>query len=271
MRKPVPFALALSLLMASAASAAPATPPTDCSSAKEYITAHEYLRQEKDLQVPEADARKLALHIAAGCTGSANRFIRVSRLLIGSGLSSSDALKLGQDFAARSEAETETFLTVFKRAFLKEQLDLDIGASVRLAKSLTLEFEGDQAAVKNDFETVLDFCTRTDSLNLPRPQCGVFAAEIARAGQEWGGSVARPFLDAMQFLRANPGPNLSSGDALKLARELVKHGPLAPANFTQGYRYASAESGLNLARNEAVAFARELASKSRPLKKSEAK
>ncbi|MCM2323366.1 MAG: hypothetical protein NDJ90_08905 [Oligoflexia bacterium] len=260
--------LAFALLLPAASLAAP---QPGCTTAKEYITALEFLRNEKALKLPEAQARKLASEVAQGCTGAANRFIRISRLLMGSGLTSPDALKIGRDFASRTERETDTFLFVFKTAFLENQLDLDLGASVSLAKSLTLEFEGDIHAVRNDFTTVLDYCLGRDKLDLPRPRCAKLASDIARAGQASGGGVARPFVEALQLLRSHPGPNLSTGDALKIAQDLVKYGPEAPRNFTQGYRYATAETGLNLPRNEAIAFARELAAKSLADEKSKTK
>lgn len=234
-----------------------------CTATREYITALEYLRQDKNLSVAEAQARKIASDVALGCTGAADRFIRVTRTLNASGLSGADAAKTGLSFTPRTDREVETFVAVFRRAFLKEGLDLDLLSSMRLARSLTTEFEGDILAVRDDFETLLDYCLDEGKLGLPRPRCGSFAADLARKGQNYSGGVSRPFIRAFEFLVGAKGtgnnPEMTRDQALELAQAAIASGPDGADNFIQGYRYATSPKGLDLPRNDALAFARKMA------------
>lgn len=232
---------------------------TGCTTSREFITALEFLKKNQEIKLPEDQLRNTALAVSRGCTGAAQRFIRVSQLLAGAGLSGKDALQAGLEFASRTDRETETFIAIFQKGFLAEHLDLSVGASLSLARSLSTEFEGDVLAVRDDFETLLDYCIQAQHLDLPRPQCAQFASELARKGQNWSGGLARPFIDLFEFMRSDKGPQLATGDALRLSKTLIEQGPDGPSNFIQGFRYASSNKGLALTRSEAIAFAQDLA------------
>jgi len=248
---------------ARAATEAEPTPKLGCTTAREYIAALEFLRDRKEFAIPEAEARKTAARVSSHCTGSAARFMRVTRTLTVSGLGTSDAIAMGEEFAGRNDRETDTFLSVFRKAFSAETeggLDLDLGSSVRLARSLTSAFDGDVLKVRDDFETLFGYCARKDKLGLPMAQCGDFASEIARKGNHWAGSASAAFVRMFEFLSAaKDGPGLTTADALAMARETVAAGPDSADNFIQAYRYASARKGMDLPRDQAVAFARDVA------------
>ncbi len=230
-----------------------------CPASREYITALEFLRDNKDLKLPETEARKVADAIAKGCAGAAERFIRVSGLLTRAGFSGHEAAENGKRFAVGTAAEVDTFVSVFKRAFAEEYLDLDLEASLHMALALSKEFAGDQPQVRNDFERLLAFCSEDRKLGLPKPQCGAFASRLAAKGEPWNGGVALPFIRGYEYLTSTHGPSLITGDALKLGEALLAAGPGAFENFTQAYGYAVAEHGLALGRENAIKFARELA------------
>jgi hypothetical protein len=230
-----------------------------CTSTREYITTLEFLRTKKELGMEEAESRRVARKVAKGCTGAASRFIRVASVLSGSGLGPHDSLTKGLEFAARDDREAETFVTVFRQAYLEQGLDLDLRASLKMADELTREFEGNTLGVRDDFERLLTFCASASSLNLPKPQCGTFAARLARAGQRWSGGISQPFLRAFEFMREEiAGPKLATGKALELSEKLVSAGPDAPDNFITAYKYATKRKGLDLAVEPALKFATEM-------------
>jgi hypothetical protein len=73
-------------------------------------------------------------------------------------------------------------------------------------------------------------------------------------------SVADRFVELLEFLRSHKdGPQLTSGDALSLAKELMAISPDAGRNFIPGYKFARNKAELGLDRAKAVGFARQLA------------
>jgi hypothetical protein len=248
------LALGIAGSVARAASAS-TTQISSCTTAREYITTLEYLRDRKELALPEADARKTALEASKGCTGAAQRFIRVSLVLSQAGLGSLDAVKRGLEFAKRTDQETETFMTVFRRAFARDAMDLDLRSSIRMAEDLSRDFEGDTIAVRDDFERLLDFCSGSSRLGLPKPQCGSFAARLAKQGQKWSGGISVPYIQAFEFAVSEKGPSLPTSKAIEIANQLVVAGPGSTENFIAAYKYAVAKRGLALADQAALGFA----------------
>jgi hypothetical protein len=236
--------------------------PPSCTTAREYVTTLEFLRDRKDVSgtvaVNDTQAREIARTVSDGCTGAAQRFIRVSSVLTKAGLGAKDALRKGVEFAARTDMETETFVTVFRKSFFKEELDLDLLTSLRTAESLTREFEGDTLAVRDDFDRLVSFCAGSKSLNLPTPQCAGFAARVAKLGARWSGGVAAPFVRSYEYLTSESGPHFGSGQALQIAEKLIAGGPDAPDNFITAYKYAVNQKGLGLGDGAAVQFAMEM-------------
>ncbi|MGK5085522.1 hypothetical protein WDW37_19715 [Bdellovibrionota bacterium FG-1] len=246
------------LLVASeVASAAPPVPSPvpSCTSTREYITTLEYLRDRQEVAMPELDAQKTALEASKGCNGAARRFIRVSHLLSRAGLGPRDAVHKGLEFAKRTDQETETFTSVFRQAFAEDAMDLDLRASMKMAEELTGEFDGDTVAVLHDFEKLLDFCSDSGKLGLPKPQCGAFAAHLAKQGQKWNGGISVPYIQAFEFAVSEKGPGLPTSKAIEIANKLVTAGPDSADNFISAYRYAISKKGLDLANHAALAFA----------------
>jgi hypothetical protein len=229
-----------------------------CTYTREYITALEFLRSSKEFAIPELEARKTAERVSAGCSGAADRFIRVVQILTRSEMGSKDSIQIGLQFSAKTNAETQTFIHVFSKAFLSEYLDLDLQSAVKMAISLSSEFQGDSLGVRDDFERLLYYCSETKTLDLPKPQCGSFAARIAHLGERFSGGIADSFLRIYEFLISEKGPHLVTGQALALSEQLVTGGRDSADNFIQAYKYGVSSVGLNQSHQDALQFAKQM-------------
>lgn len=242
-----------------AQAAIPKKIPSNCTTAREFITSLEFMRDKKQFILAEAEAQKMALEVSAGCNDAASRFIKITMLLMESGMAWKPALETGLLFAKRTNEETHNFISIFSKAYAEEGLDLDLNASFKLAHSLSDQYQGNHPQAKEDFDRMLIFCMKTTELGLPKPQCGDYAARLARIGERWNGGISKPFLTAFDYLRSEKGPALITADALKVAEKLTENGPGASENFIQAYRYAISAKGLNASRQDAIHFATKLA------------
>lgn len=233
--------------------------PQTCSSTREYVTMLEFLRAEKKFGMSDPEARRIAQEVSEGCTGAAKRVMNVTLLLRKAGMSAKDALAHGKKFIDRSDAESATFIEVFKRAFLEDYLDMELGSSTELAHSLSSEFNGNLELAARDFKKMVEFCVENDGLDLPKATCGRLGARVARQGQNSGRSVYPSFIEAYEFLRSENGPNINLSDAVRHSEELVGISPYAVRNFIQAYRYGISEKGLSLTAAEALRFGKQMA------------
>ncbi len=265
----LPFLLSLLLSTAHAAKSEPSSeklPP--CYSSKEFITALEFLRSQKQFDLSEEQSRKTAESVAQSCLqkgadreGTAKRFIRITELLVKAGLTSKNAIETALEFSARTDAETEAFITIFRYAFLKDYLDLDMFASMNMAKRLSMDFKGNTKTAVSDFEKIVKFCASEKYLDLPRPQCGETAARLAKLGENEPRGVAEAWISSYEFLRSQKkGPGLATVNALELSEELLnKYGTVGLDNFSHAFRYAINKKGLDMSNDEALKFARKMA------------
>lgn len=238
----------------------------DCTSAREFITAHEFLRSHSEFAYPEADARKLALEVSKGCAGAASRFVRVSSLLLKAGAGSRDAVSTGVKFASFSDKQASTLIEVFSGAFLADGLDLSFEAAMKLALSLSSEFKGDADVARSDFNKFLAFCVKADSLDLPRPTCAQVGARLAKKSEATEQSVYQPFLTVYDFLRSSKGPGLNVADTIAVAEEVIAGGRVGVDSFIQAYRYAVSTAGLGYSTEQALQFAKKMAAATVPAK-----
>lgn len=235
---------------------------TNCTYTREFITALEYLRSQQDAQVAEKDARVLAQKISRGCTGAAQRFIKVHAALSKASLGGKASTETGLEFTKRTDADTEGFVAVFLMAYLPDQLDLDLASSIRLARSLSTSAEGavlpNLATVRDDFQALVRFCTESQEMALPRPECGLFAVRLAKKNAIFSGGIAAPFIQLFRFLASEKGPHLTTGESLKLAERLMEAGTDSADNFIQAYKYSISPRGLAASAQESVEFARQM-------------
>lgn len=229
-----------------------------CTFTREYITTLEYLRSAKEFAIPEKEARILAEKVSQGCSGAADRFIRIVQILTRSEMSSKDAIQIGLQFSGKTNSETQTFLHVFSVAYLSEFIDLDLQSAIKMATQLSSEFQADAAGVRDDFDTLLQFCSEAKTLDLPKPQCGAFAARIAHLGERFSGGISDSFLRIYEFLNSEKGPHLGTGPSLALTEQLVAGGRDSADNFIQAYKYGVSPHGLNQSHQEALRFAKQM-------------
>ncbi len=232
--------------------------PADCSPAREFITVMNYLRSKDEWKIPEKVSRELARQTSVHCPGSAARLIRVTTLLTESGVGTKDSLYTALRFAGQSDEVADRFIVLFKKAYLRSELDLDVSTSHRLATSLTVDYGGSLPALEREFSALVQFCSSESELAQSKPRCARFATELLTASKDQPGGVAVRFKKLFDFLTSKSGPELASGPALVIAQEVIGAGSKAGESFVEGYRYAISKNGLSKSRGEAVVFSRDL-------------
>jgi hypothetical protein len=252
------FYLLVGLALSLGLSGYPQAQAADCTFTREYITTLEYLRKQKMFSIPEPAARKIAQTVSKGCTGAAQRFIKVTSVLRHAELLAKDSIQIGTDFSSRTDIEADSFVAVFLKAYLADFLDLDVHASIQMAKSLSSEFRGDILTVRNDFEKLVEFCVSTKNLALPKPQCGQFAVRIAQKGEKITGGISSSYIQGFRFLTSEAGPNLTTAQALILAEKLIGNSQNSVENFIQAFKYGISSDGLGVGTQDAILFANDL-------------
>ena len=242
-----------------------------CSPAKEYITVLSYLKQNKNLNIPETQQKIIAEEISQSCSGGAKRFINVVEVLTKSHLSVSESINLAKDYALSDDDKTEAFLMMFSLLYLSEYLDLDINSALKVAQNFSSNFSGDIKIAKVNFQKIVDFCVASKHLSLTHVVCAELASRITQCGYQFVQEIASSFKEAFYFLTSskNDAPNLITSDAIGIAEELVCTSPYALDNFKTAFKFAISKSGHNLPRAEAIKFALNLAKKTNKQKLTE--
>lgn len=230
----------------------------DCGAAKEFVTLHSFLKRDPDDRLQDPEAIEVAKRAASGCSGAAQRFIRVSKTLGIAGVNRKNRMELASEFVGRDSATTEAFVTVFRLASASDVLDLDLDASLKLARSLSLEVKGDPSKALKDFERILKWCNDATRSGMIRKDCGGFAVEIARTGEGWKDAVAKSWIELFDYLTSSSGPGLTTAEARELSRTLARQGPGALRNFAAAYEYALDPKGLAFSRDQSIELAKTL-------------
>jgi hypothetical protein len=228
-----------------------------CDAYREYVTTYNYLLDKKAIALTKDQASRTAMSVAKGCDGSAARFIRVADLLINARLTLDNASNIAQEIAHNGDDSAENFVEIFKAAYLEKYLDLSLQDALDLARSLS----GKGSWIRKDYGKLVDFCLMPKGLGLSKPECAALARELTLLGEdEPTRSLTERFIELLEFLRSHKeGPQLTTGDALALTRELMAISPDAGRNFIPGYKFARDKHELGLDRVKAVGFARQLA------------
>jgi hypothetical protein len=231
-----------------------------CTPSKEFITTVNYLRDQEALALKNEDLQKTALDVSAGCRGAAQRFIRVSRLLIKSNLDSNSALATAKEIALRDDNDADAFITIFKYAYADDYLDLNIAEALNLARSFSVAYKGKPSLAEKDFEALAEYCVDKKELAFERPRCVELTTSLTRLGEKYEAPIAKNFIATVKFLReGKDSPNLKVDDAVKLATELISISPDAPNNFELAYAFSSSPKGLKLSKAQAIDMAKKIA------------
>lgn len=227
---------------------------SECGAVKEFIVVNEFLKQQSYYK--KQVAMQLSERASKGCKGAAARFIKVTEMLVKSGLYTPDALEVGVEAALGSDEQTETFVVVFQKSFLKEYLDLDLVSSLAVAKDLSFQWQGSSKVAKEDFESFVEFCLSSEGLTRSKPECAQWSHRLTQTAQAAkAGSRFEQFKKGFDFITAKEGLEQSPHIAVEWSENLLKKGQGAVDDFILAYKYALKESGLELTPKDAVQFA----------------
>ncbi|MGE0172566.1 MAG: hypothetical protein AB7T49_07275 [Oligoflexales bacterium] len=240
------------------ANVTPASEPKPCQSAKEYVTTLNYLKSKELTQLSEERKRDIAFRVATYCEGAADRFIKVSELLLRAQLGPRDSIEKGVQYASLSNAHAQAFVEVFKANYLKEMLDMDLLTSLKTAESVSNNPNLDAEVTKEDYFKLVKFCLASDRIAQSRPYCVKWAGKMALYGKP-GHPVANAFTELFTFLTQDDGgPKLATHDAIKVSEDVFAKSPLAGKDFIEAYQFASSKKGHDWDRSAAAKFAQRL-------------
>lgn len=234
----------------------------NCYSTREFITTMEFLRDHKEFALTPMSAQKLAESVSGGCSGSSKRFIQITGVLLKAGIPSNRAIEVAQQFALKSEAEGQTFLTTFKGAFIENLLDLDASHALELALEVSKASEKNPKLAEKNFNQLVDFCVKNKGLDLPLLECGRMGARVLKNATDFEFSVTQDFISLFEYLTDKRKANLPTFEALKAAEYVSQFGPEAKNNFVQAFEYAVKKQGLDKSIADGVEFAKSMAAKS---------
>jgi hypothetical protein len=224
-----------------------------CRATEEYIKAVEFLRRGKT--IPENDVRKIADWVSAGCTGSANRFVRTYQTLQKSGVSLQKSVEVALLMTKEDDVAVENFHEIFGRVFASEFFDSNFHAALQAAMELSRNFKGDLSSAKTDFNQFTKFCLDQKTMGLAVQQCGVVAVRFTKFGQYFIGGVFTPFKEIYELLRDDKRFGISIQESLDVAEKVLRNGPASKLNFIQAFNYAISNEGLNVPNRDALEFA----------------
>jgi hypothetical protein len=144
------------------------------------------LKKEEQVKVSKA--------VAEGCTGSAQRFIDITSLLLSAQYDPKNTIETAVKFSKVEDGKVKNFLLIFRYAYLESGLDLDLNNSIKMALNLSLEFEGEFEKAREDFTRLVEFCLDKKSFNLALGTCGKMAARVTKKGEAFEGDMSTPFV-----------------------------------------------------------------------------
>ena len=236
-----------------------------CYSSREFITTVEYLRQrQQELALTEKQIRNIADTVSQGCSRAAQRFARAFDVMTRAQVASNSGLQLALQLSKLPDEYTHAFLEIFKLSFLKQNLDLDLHTSLKIAVSLSTDYAGKPHHAHKDFLKLTKFCTQNQSTQLPLNTCARLARRIVKHNENYSEEIADAFIKVFTFAKDQQSLNLNTRDALKLAQQVSRHSAQAADNFIAAYSYGTSEKGLGLQAQQALKFSKVLVERTLP-------
>lgn len=237
-----------------------AKPIDNCLSAREYITTVNYFRKNKDFGLNEKEIQKIADKVSTGCSGASQRFIKVIKVLTKLGIDTRSSINNAYSFIDQTDDYTKVFIEVYKHAYDPKYMDLDALTAMKISLELSTQYKGDVKKSLKDYKHLVEFCLENKSMELPTPKCALVASKITKLGENFEKPIAKPFVKLIKFLQDDKkGPKLDRNKSMKIAQEVISHGPYAFENFKQAFIFATSKSGLGKSVNQALPFAKTLA------------
>lgn len=229
-----------------------------CLSHREFITTLEYMRNQDHYEMGEKFSQETAHEVSKGCTGAAQRFVRVYELLVKVEAGARSSAQYAIELSKMTDAHVDAFMGVFKNAYEPKKLDLDVFSAMKIAHRLSSDYKGDVKQALSDYESLVEFCLDEKHIGAPAPQCAVLAADIATMGEEHSSPISQSFMKLYSWLRTHDQAGVSVSKAIEIAKNVVKTHPKAVDNFIAAYEYALKDKGLHYSANQSLAFAMDI-------------
>lgn len=228
----------------------------DCTPAKEYITTYNFLIGQKQLELPESQSELIATEVSKGCKNSAKRFVETFQVLIKSEAGSEAAVKYGLILSQKKDSHQKMFLKIFTSSFSRDQLNLDLNSSLKLASRLSVDFTGDIKLVGTDFTKMTEFCL-SEKLGLSYGQCAQLSQRVILHSEKYKKPVADSFISAYNYLTNNKQLTMNKSAALLQAEQLISVSPKAFENFKLAFEFKQKKYTIK----DSLRFANQIAKK----------
>jgi hypothetical protein len=224
----------------------------NCLSGEEFKKAYEYLKREEGLSRSEGLRIQEALLISEGCDQATFKFEKVYSLLKKSGVDLKQSFLIALRYTKMPEDVIENFREIFKKIFLENYLDMDFSTALRFATALSENYEGHPQNLREDFTSLVKFCTQEQEMALSVKVCGGIVLDVTQWSRYYPEGLFPSFLKVYRFLRTHKQMGLSVGSSLKIVTRVLAKGPKAPENFVTSIEYALNTEKMSLNPSQAL-------------------
>lgn len=248
---------ASTVLFSTASWANSPTPVKPCPSGKEFVTTVQFLKTNTVLAVAGNDLVQIASRVSQGCEGAAKRFISTIQSLQKTEITNSEKLQIAIELANKDSEAVETFNHVFRWAYARDGFDLEISLALKLAREVSIQFDGDQKRTLESFKQATEFCSDSKKMSIPRPACADLAKQIALTTLSKKPSSADVFIESYNYLREDV--KMSQADAIQMGLSLLQKNHEAFENFKTVYEYSLSKNGFSATQAEALSLGKRIA------------
>lgn len=235
-----------------------------CPQSREWVTLIQFLRDQKDIAMPEKEILSVAMSASAGCEGAAARFVSAYEVLMKAGLRTRDAVSYGMKSALSSPETHAAFTSAFLTLFSSDGLDLTQADSLKLASALSHEWPGSveqMKFVKEDFLGAAQLCSENSNFQVGKMECAEFSKNVALSGQDYDRGALSDTKKVLKYLSQSLSHELKRTELLNSALMIVKSGKGSYENFVDAYEFAIKKKGLEKSSQDAFALALEITQK----------
>lgn len=242
--------------------AVPTTEHQSCLSSEEFVQTVTFLRETKEIDLPEEQIRSYADQISKGCSGASQRFKDVFLYLNQTGVDHRQSLKIAMSFAPHTDTVKNTFLEILKGSYLREYYDIDFRSALQTAYDIAMDHRTSPERLRKDFVGFVRFCKEKQGLELPLTVCMKFSKKLLDLSPYYAQGAYPGFEELFTKLNTNKEFGISVKESLEITLKVLSYGPKGPENFLTGYAYALNPEGLHMGVHEGVQFALRMAERS---------
>lgn len=230
-----------------------------CNSSKEFQSAYEFLKQDKDLELNDLALIRTAIVIAKGCDDAFLRFKKSYLSMKKSGVDIRKSLEIGISFSELSNQQTENFYVIFQKSFLENYFDFDFLTAYHLSLKLSTASPDYIYKIREDFVEFVNFCLDQKQVGLPIKECGKITEKVIDYSQYFKeDGVFKSFRSIYDFLKTHQRIGLSTRDAVNVALNVIKFGPTAVSNFKETFTYSIEKIKSPITENQALQLSQEI-------------